>query len=1093
MLNKRINQIIEELKGSAIIVLKGVKGDELPTEKKYFSFNIENYDLFDIKDIADDIEDTIIDNRRFKDDYKWMTIEEYQIFKDYAKLNKMPIAMLENNIYSKKYPYEGTLSDVKSIYEKLYNDEETELNEEESEQLRKVSSYYGQIDYSKESDSYYVTYVGQGDDVKEFFLYDNIKSSVHFQDNYQITNEIEVELSANELPFLDMEKNIMSNASGAKVVFTVSRALSDIPNKYLERINILKQVCDLEPIFVKKSIKRHSIKNEGAYLKILHECYNHNEFKDLDFYEDITSQSKSTVKISQAQIIDDIVTQSEKALNNEPFKDIFVTASTGAGKSIMFQIPAIYLAEKYKEDRPLTLVISPLKGLMKDQVQNMHKKGLAVSETINGDITPNKKAEIIKQVKDREIDMLYLSPEMLQATGDIKLIIGERKIASVIVDEAHIATTWGKTFRADYWYLGIYLAKLRKNYSFPIITFTATAIYGGPEDMYKDTIESLNMGTPISYFGKVRRNNILMMVQSVSKEKGNDHLKDKTELTIMFLKRAFERKEKTLVYFSTVRSLNEFYSALNINEPKIAEITEKYNGQMEAYDRDETVRKFKSGETLIVLATTAFGMGIDIPDIKNVYHYSLTGGIVNYVQEIGRAARDKDKVPCGVGAIDYIPGDFNDMNALFQMSRIKRDHLLDVMEKILDLYNQKGCNRNMVVSPDDFAYIFNENIRDDSDLENKVKIAMLMIEKDFQLNKGLNYPPFVSRPKVVRGSELIFVTEEFAKELLASEFAPFVKERHLIDSDRYADVFSIDISGIWEKYYSNYSFPQFKRALYVQEERIKLKHSRIFDKFKFSVGLEVYIDEEHDKVGAISEYTNIIEAYEEYINYCKMKNFQFTLDDLALYLKKTLKISEDDKARAVSQALINASLSLSRIKTLSFIGERNVASTGVVKYRVFKDSGLFTKHVMKEIRDMLYPKNNCFDCETSCTSYFYKGGKDDKENLECKLQILGIGEAAGVLRSQVIGGDNPLIYIRMNSTYQLEKAINKGKYYSNGITKDIYERHTASVAFLNYLFTHKVKASNKENELRTYTNWFWNRVEEYFMGVSLDDMKESDK
>src|SRR5699024_8405539 len=103
---------------------------------------------------------------------------------------------------------------------------------------------------------------------------------------------------------------------------------------------------------------------------------------------------------------------------------------------------------------------------------------------------PYQKERILDEVQNQHVDILYLSPETLQARSDIKMLIGNRSIGVVIIDEAHIVTTWGKSFRSDYWYLGIYLAKLRKVYKFPIVTFTATAIYGGREDMYLDTRNS---------------------------------------------------------------------------------------------------------------------------------------------------------------------------------------------------------------------------------------------------------------------------------------------------------------------------------------------------------------------------------------------------------------------------------------------------------------------------------------------------------------------------------------------------------------------------------------------------------------------------
>src|SRR5699024_10200908 len=141
--------------------------------------------------------------------------------------------------------------------------------------------------------------------------------------------------------------------------------------------------------------------------------------------------------------------------------------------------------------KPLTLVISPLIGLMNDQVESMHRKGVNNSATINGNTPPYQKERILDGVQNQQIDILYLSPETLQARSDIKMLIGDRNIGVVIIDEAHIVTTWGKSFRADYWYLGIYLEILRKEYKFLIVAFTATAVYAVRDGKYLDIRNSL--------------------------------------------------------------------------------------------------------------------------------------------------------------------------------------------------------------------------------------------------------------------------------------------------------------------------------------------------------------------------------------------------------------------------------------------------------------------------------------------------------------------------------------------------------------------------------------------------------------------------
>lgn len=281
-------------------------------------------------------------------------------------------------------------------------------------------------------------------------------------------------------------------------------------------------------------------------------------------YENIKSPNKDLIKISQGQIINDIVEQTELALlddKDKEYRDIFITSSTGSGKSIMFQLPAIYLREKYKEVKPLVIVISPLIALMEDQVNSLKEKDIDIAKTINSNTDGYKRLEILEEINNGDCSILYISPENLQAKTNIKELIGDRRLSLVIIDEAHIVTTWGKSFRADYWYLGIYLQKLRKQYNFPIVTFTATAILGGKEDMYLETRDSLNMINPISYFGKIKRDDIFMVINSSDKDfdgYGREYKRTKQAITLKNMKLWHVRREKALIYFPTVRDLNDF-------------------------------------------------------------------------------------------------------------------------------------------------------------------------------------------------------------------------------------------------------------------------------------------------------------------------------------------------------------------------------------------------------------------------------------------------------------------------------------------------------------------------------------------------------
>src|SRR5690606_18862515 len=159
------------------------------------------------------------------------------------------------------------------------------------------------------------------------------------------------------------------------------------------------------------------------------------------------------------------------------------------GKSLLFQIPAIHLMRQYKA---VTIVITPLIALMNDQVEQLtNERDVEGVTFINSDITPNEKEKRISKIKNGEISILYISPEFFLANSIESIIGSERKIGLLVVDEAHLVTTWGRDFRADYWFIGGYIERIRKENKFPILCLTATAVYMGTEDMVNDTLESM--------------------------------------------------------------------------------------------------------------------------------------------------------------------------------------------------------------------------------------------------------------------------------------------------------------------------------------------------------------------------------------------------------------------------------------------------------------------------------------------------------------------------------------------------------------------------------------------------------------------------
>ena len=559
-------------------------------------------------------------------------------------------------------------------------------------------------------------------------------------------------------------------------------------------------------------------------------------FRMLKFYKN-PDIDKEVVEISQSRIIHEIIHQAESAYNyarGDSFRDIFITASTGAGKSVMFQIPAVYLAKKHKK---LTIIIEPVKALMQDQKDKLFDAGYTRVETFNSDlITQVEKEKALQRIKGGEVDLLYLSPETLLSYS-IETLIGDREIGLVIVDEAHIVTTWGIGFRPDYWYLGGYLNKLRnqiqtkhnihqKLHHFPICAFTATAVNGGLDDSVGDLVSSLYMENPIKYLGFVRRDDIHFDIShsgTVEKLPKAEYDELKCKALDNRIKCWLSKKEKTIVYFPYAT----FAHSAAFGQKEFSGITTdrrigEYTGRnLEGSSRDvfsekkrQTFDAFKSGQKLVMFSTKAFGMGIDVNDVKNVYHYAVSGNLSDYVQEIGRAARKTSME--GTAITDFFYNDMTFMKVLFGMSQIKQYQVKRVLEGVYSVFKSKGEARSFLISPESFTYIFNDKDEDSS--VNKLKTCLLMLEKDFY--DKYNFKVLIARPQSVFTKAFICVVKGHEREVLSSEYGKYMR---YVSKGRYSerqpdgvvvsdlgDIYSLDLKGVWEEFYPNISFPQFK-------------------------------------------------------------------------------------------------------------------------------------------------------------------------------------------------------------------------------------------------------------------------------------------
>lgn len=1016
----------------------------------------------------------------------WMTYEELLLSYQLVSLN-FNIVIVNNNLYNKKYPFDGTVLEIARVYNNFYLNIDHEIDDDKKIELDKISNFYGGIHYSEKMNQYYVSYNDSAlENVSYIDFYEIEQYEIEVIESTEMSEDIVViELSDDETVFLDLISKLMKDNNKPKEVRIVTMTkITELPDNYLDRIKILQQLLkdSTKIYFTKKTIGSVVIKNLSKYTEILKEYWGYPSFRDLSMYQDVRDSSKQLIDISQAQIINDIVEQTELALANKPYRDVYITSATGSGKSIMFQVPSIYLSREHLNVNPLTLIISPLIGLMNDQVDSMRAKGINTARTIHSNIAPFERDKIVNEITSGEVNMLYLSPETLQSRSDIQMLIGNRKIGLVIIDEAHIVTTWGKSFRADYWYLGIYLQKLRKKYRFPIVTFTATAIFGGKEDMYLETRDSLNMINPISYFGNVKRDDIYMCISSSdnkTNDYGREYLKTKQQLTLLHLERAFKKNQKTLVYFPTVKLLNQFNSFLKLNHSEIAEVTGIYNGQLQKEQKDEVLTSFKNGELRFVLATKAFGMGIDISDITNVYHYAPSGSVTDYVQEIGRVARDKNEVKYGYAWLDFLPRDFTEVKKLHGMGKITKDHLLAVMNKIINLYHEKGNNRNLIVSAVDFKHIFREDdINDDRNLDNKLKTALLLIEKDFESPNNIGFPPFAARPRSVFGKDSILVDQNTEQKFLKSPIKKYLKLNHYLENSHYKAIYTIDLSALWEDHYKHLSFPQFKYMLFTADERSKLKHHVYFDDFVYATGISITKLEDTHINDALSQLNSYVRHFEEFVADKKITGSYFSIDQLGYHLQDKMHLSDIFKARSIAQAFINTCFEYQKVKNYKFIKER--PSLKESTYVLNNNYDMFISFIKDTFNNFFRNKSTYFENQDEFIKYYYRSKKNSQFDLD--IIPLSLAESIGLINYNVENGNNPQIYIRINAITPLENAIRKNKYYKNLLLNDVHMKHYISVEMLTYLFKYQVEGDTPSEKVKNYTEFFWETIEDYFLG-----------
>jgi len=304
-----------------------------------------------------------------------------------------------------------------------------------------------------------------------------------------------------------------------------------------------------------------------------------------------------------------------RILNNEG--NTLGIMPTGGGKTLCFQIPALIQSN-------LTIVVSPLIALMKDQIDNLVKRDIHSAFYINSSLKNSKKEEILNLVEAGKVKLLYMAPESLKSEKILQSL-KKTTIDLFVIDEAHCISTWGHDFRPDYLILTSIIKKLNAK---QILALTATATKEVEEDIQKQ------LQTKCEIFkSSFDRPNLYIDVITLA-----DDVKKEFYL-LNLLKRL---KGSTIIFVTFVKTAENLSTYLKENGVNSI----FYHGRLKSDDREMRQNQFISGECDVIVATIAFGMGIDKPDIRNIIHYNISKSIESYYQEIGRAGRDNDDSNC---------------------------------------------------------------------------------------------------------------------------------------------------------------------------------------------------------------------------------------------------------------------------------------------------------------------------------------------------------------------------------------------------------------------------------------------------------------
>ncbi len=397
---------------------------------------------------------------------------------------------------------------------------------------------------------------------------------------------------------------------------------------------------------------------------------------------------------------------------------------TGTGKSLCYQIPAL---SRYNKTGALTVVISPLVALMADQIAGLERHGIDCSVTVNGQLSLPERSDALDRVRLGDAGILIISPEQLR-NRSVRQALKQREIGTWVLDEAHCLSKWGHDFRPDYRYVARFIREQAEDRSIPpLICLTATA----KPDVIDDIVNHLQtrLGIGIKVFnGGAQRDNLEFEIRPATRAEKPAHIH---QLISDYL----DREQGGIIVYRAKRRDTEELASILRNQGVAAD---HFHAGLQPESKKDVQQRFIGGELRVIVATNAFGMGIDKPDVRLVVHADIPGSLENYLQEAGRAGRDRQPAHC---VLFYTQDDVEQQFMFSGRTRLNRREIHSILRALRRLDRKKYGSGEVVATAGEILLSEEDQEfeRDSATDDTRVRTAIAWLEEAKLLSREENY------------------------------------------------------------------------------------------------------------------------------------------------------------------------------------------------------------------------------------------------------------------------------------------------------------------------------------------------------------------